>query len=208
LRRNNHLTLRSTVSVTMSTPGFWKPAPTATSSLQGQLREESRNDEDWAPVFSRSSASAPLAQQMLLLPIYKHRRQIIYALEDYGVVIVVGETGSGKSTQIPQYLVESGWAENDFQIVCTQPRRIAAITLAQRVAEEAGTDLGNGVGYSVRFDDQSSPNTQIKYVTDGMLLRWWCLLSIIPSSWSTNTFRGLIAMVRLIKIRRKRKIFR
>jgi ATP-dependent RNA helicase DDX35 len=198
----------------MSTPGFWKPAPTATSSLQGQLREESRNDEDWAPVFSKSGA--PLAQQRLLLPIYKHRRQIIYALEDFGVVIVVGETGSGKSTQIPQYLVESGWAENDFQIVCTQPRRIAAITLAQRVAEEAGTDLGNGVGYSVRFDDQSSPNTQIKYVTDGMLLREATVVDPLLSNYSvvmvdeahernlnSDAVLGLIK-----KIRRKRKDLR
>jgi ATP-dependent RNA helicase DDX35 len=198
----------------MSAPGFWKPAPTATSSLQGQLREESRNDEDWAPVFSKSRA--PLAQQRLLLPIYKHRRQIIYALEDYGIVIVVGETGSGKSTQIPQYLVESGWAENDFQIVCTQPRRIAAITLAQRVAEEAGTDLGNGVGYSVRFDDQSSPHTQIKYVTDGMLLREATVVDPLLSGYSvvmvdeahernlnSDAVLGLIK-----KIRRKRKDLR
>jgi ATP-dependent RNA helicase DDX35 len=198
----------------MSAPGFWKPAPTATSFLQGQLKEESRNDEDWAPVFSKSRA--PLAQQRLLLPIYKHRRQIIYALEDFGVVIVVGETGSGKSTQIPQYLVESGWAENDFQIVCTQPRRIAAITLAQRVAEEAGTDVGNSVGYSVRFDDQSSPNTQIKYVTDGMLLREATVVDPLLSNYSvvmvdeahernlnSDAVLGLIK-----KIRRKRKDLR
>lgn len=197
----------------MSAPGFWKPAP-ATSLLQNELREGPRNDEDWAPVFSKSRA--PLAQQRLLLPIYKHRRQIIYALEDFGVVIVVGETGSGKSTQIPQYLVESGWAENDFQIVCTQPRRIAAITLAQRVAEEAGTDLGNGVGYSVRFDDQSSPNTQIKYVTDGMLLREATVVDPLLSNYSvvmvdeahernlnSDAVLGLIK-----KIRRKRKDLR
>jgi ATP-dependent RNA helicase DDX35 len=68
--------------------------------------------------------------------------------------------------------VESGgWTGNDFQVVCTQPRRIAAVSLAQRVAEEAGTQVGNKVGYSVRFDDKSSANTQIKYVTDGLLLR-------------------------------------
>jgi ATP-dependent RNA helicase DDX35 len=151
-----------------------------------------------------------------LLPIYKHRRQIIYALEEHGVVIVVGETGSGKSTQIPQFLVESGWADNDFQIVCTQPRRIAAITLAQRVAEEAGTELGNAVGYSVRFDDQSSPNTQIKYVTDGMLLREATVVDPLLSNYSvvmvdeahernlnSDAVLGLIK-----KIRRKRKDLR
>ena len=78
---------------------------------------------------------------------------------------------AGKSTQVPQFLVEAGgWAANNFQIACTQPRRIATITLAQRVAEEAGTRLGDRVGYSVRFDNRSSDETQIKYLTDDQLL--------------------------------------
>lgn len=150
----------------MSAPGFWKPA-----NSSSQLRDDgSRNEESsWTPVYSKSHA--PLAQQRLLLPIYKHRRQILHAVEEYGITVVVGETGSGKSTQIPQYLAEAGWADNGFMICCTQPRRIAATTLAGRVAQETGTATGDRVGYAVRFDQVLSPNTQIKYCTDGILLR-------------------------------------
>ena len=149
----------------MTDGGFWKPAPVV------GLRDEARNEEDTcALVFSKSRA--PLAQQRMLLPIYKHKKQILYAVENFAVTVIVGETGCGKSTQIPQYLVESGgWAENDFQVVCTQPRRIAAVSLAQRVAEEVGTQVGASVGYSVRFDDKSSAAGKIKFVTDGLLLR-------------------------------------
>jgi len=160
----------------MAASGFWKPAASNAphSSLSALRDDDSRNDKDSisACSFPRKNGY-PLQQQRMLLPIYKHRRQISYAVEYHGVVVVVGETGSGKSTQIPQYLVQAGWADHDFQIVVTQPRRIAAITLADRVAEEMGTETGQKVGYSVRFDDRcsSSSITQIKYCTDGMLLR-------------------------------------
>ncbi|KIY98086.1 RNA helicase [Monoraphidium neglectum] len=109
------------------------------------------------------------------------------------VLIVVGETGSGKTTQIPQFLLQSGLADisgggggkggwrggrdggGGGMIACTQPRRVAAVTVARRVAEEMGVQLGQKVGYSIRFDDCTSPSTRIKYMTDGMLLRE-CLL--------------------------------
>ena len=137
---------------------FWKPAP-----AEAFLRDEgARNEQDVAsmPFYPRSRT--PLMHQRMLLPIYKHKRQILYAVENYGVVVLIGETGSGKSTQIPQYLMEGGWTNNDFAIVCTQPRRIAATSLATRVAQEAGCRLGDKVGYTVRFDDKSSPQTQVK----------------------------------------------
>eukprot|EP00536_Pseudo-nitzschia_multiseries_P008777 jgi/Psemu1/241501/estExt_Genewise1.C_2300002 len=122
----------------------------------------------------------------MLLPIYKHKRQILYSVEKFGVVVIVGETACGKSTQIPHYLMSNGWCDNGFQIVCTQPRRIAAQTLAARVAKEVGRgDLGHTVGYTVRFDDRTSEATKIIYVTDGILLREATLSDPLLSRYST-----------------------
>lgn len=105
------------------------------------------------------------------LPIYHFREQIIQAVQDHQVLIIVGETGSGKTTQIPQYLHEAGYTKNDMKIGCTQPRRVAAMSVASRVAEEMGVKLGNEVGYAIRFEDNTSDKTIVKYMTDGMLLR-------------------------------------
>ena len=142
---------------------FWKPAPPSSITQQNLLRDNGvRNEQDVAAASLYPRRRGPLMHQRMLLPIYKHKRQILYAVEQYGVVVIVGETGSGKSTQIPQYLVEGGWTGHDFTVVCTQPRRIAATSLATRVAQEMGCKLGDTVGYTVRFDDQSSPQTQVK----------------------------------------------
>lgn len=112
-----------------------------------------------------------MAAQRCNLPIYMFREQILYALENFDTLILVGETGSGKSTQIPQYLHESGWTVGGRCVVCTQPRRIAVTSVSARVAEEVGTQLGDKVGYAIRFDNCVSPSTAIKYCTDGVLLR-------------------------------------
>ncbi|KAF8249516.1 P-loop containing nucleoside triphosphate hydrolase protein [Wilcoxina mikolae CBS 423.85] len=106
-----------------------------------------------------------------MLPIYQWRQQFLDALEDHQVLIIVGETGSGKTTQLPQYLHEAGYTKNGLKVGCTQPRRVAAMSVAARVAEEMGVKLGNEVGYSIRFEDQTSDKTVLKYMTDGMLLR-------------------------------------
>lgn len=152
--------------------GFWKPAS-----------HDNSTSNTAASVFNFSSA--PLAQQRLLLPIHKHKRQILYSVERFGVVVIVGETACGKSTQIPHYLMSNGWCDNGFQIVCTQPRRIAAQTLAARVAKEVGQgDLGATVGYTVRFDDRTSETTKIIYVTDGILLREATLSDPLLSRYS------------------------
>ena len=87
------------------------------------------------------------------------------------VLIVEGETGSGKTTQIPQYLHEAGYTRDKKKVGCTQPRRVAAMSVAARVATEMGVKLGNEVGYSIRFEDCTSERTVLKYMTDGMLLR-------------------------------------
>lgn len=193
---------------------FWKPAPVS-HGRQQVLRDEASQHETPAAPFNFSHA--PLAQQRLLLPIYKHKRQILYALQHYHVVVIVGETGSGKSTQIPQYLYENGWSDKGFQVVCTQPRRIAAQTLAQRVAQEVGTPLGQKVGYTVRFDNQSSDTmTRIKYVTDGMLLREATLTDPLLSRYSVimvdeaheRTLNSDALLGILKKIHRKRKDLR
>jgi pre-mRNA-splicing factor ATP-dependent RNA helicase DHX16 len=94
---------------------------------------------------------------------------LIQAVRDHQVLIIVGETGSGKTTQIPQYLY--GYCRDGMKIGCTQPRRVAAMSVAARVAQEMDTKLGNKVGYSIRFEDCTSERTRIKYMTDGMLLR-------------------------------------
>lgn len=105
------------------------------------------------------------------LPIYQYREDLIKAVEDHQVVVIVGETGSGKTTQIPQYMWEAGFAKKTQKIGCTQPRRVAAMSVATRVADEAGIKLGHEVGYSIRFEDCTSDKTVVKYMTDGMLLR-------------------------------------
>ena len=105
------------------------------------------------------------------LPVYKYREQFLEAVKEHQVIIVVGETGSGKTTQLPQYLVEAGYCKGGKKVGCTQPRRVAAMSVAARVSEEMGTKLGLDVGYSIRFEDCTSERTILKYMTDGMLLR-------------------------------------
>ncbi|XP_066491186.1 probable ATP-dependent RNA helicase DHX40 isoform X2 [Tiliqua scincoides] len=104
------------------------------------------------------------------LPIHRYRRKLIEAIQAKSFVIVTGETGSGKTTQLPKYLFEEGFAKHGM-IGVTQPRRVAAMSVAQRVAEEMNCPLGSIVGYQVRFDDCISEDTSIKYMTDGCLLR-------------------------------------
>lgn len=105
------------------------------------------------------------------LPIYTFKEELLNAISNYQILIIVGETGSGKTTQIPQYLHEAGYTKNNQKIGCTQPRRVAAMSVAARVAQEMGVKMGNEVGYSIRFEDCTSDKTIIKYMTDGMLLR-------------------------------------
>ncbi|CAK7209119.1 hypothetical protein SBRCBS47491_000329 [Sporothrix bragantina] len=106
-----------------------------------------------------------------LLPIAKHRESLLYLIDTFPVVIVVGQTGSGKTTQIPQFLEQAGWCADGKVIAITQPRRVAATTVAVRVAEEYGCEIGKEVGYSIRFEDVTSSATRIKFMTDGLLIR-------------------------------------
>ncbi|KAI6197168.1 hypothetical protein M3Y94_01192300 [Aphelenchoides besseyi] len=123
-----------------------------------------------------------IKEQRESLPIYALREPLIQAIDDNQVLVVIGETGSGKTTQMTQYLVEAGFARRG-RIGCTQPRRVAAMSVAKRVSEEFGCGLGQEVGYTIRFEDVTSPDTIIKYMTDGMLLRE-CLIDSDLSSYS------------------------
>lgn len=111
-----------------------------------------------------------IQEQRQSLPIYKLKKELIQAVHDNQVLVVIGETGSGKTTQVTQYLAEAGYTTRG-KIGCTQPRRVAAMSVAKRVAEEFGCRLGEEVGYAIRFEDCTGPETVIKYMTDGMLLR-------------------------------------
>uniref|UniRef100_A0A5F8GDQ9 ATP-dependent RNA helicase DHX8 n=1 Tax=Monodelphis domestica TaxID=13616 RepID=A0A5F8GDQ9_MONDO len=111
-----------------------------------------------------------IIEQRESLPIFKLKEQLVQAVHDNQILIVIGETGSGKTTQITQYLAEAGYTSRG-KIGCTQPRRVAAMSVAKRVSEEFGCCLGQEVGYTIRFEDCTSPETVIKYMTDGMLLR-------------------------------------
>lgn len=103
------------------------------------------------------------------LPIREVRSQFVQALASHQVIVVAASTGCGKTTQLPQFLMTSGIPGGG--IACTQPRRIAAIAAAYRVAEECGTQIGDEVGYRVRFDNQTSRNTKLTFMTAGILLR-------------------------------------
>ncbi|GMI14639.1 hypothetical protein TrLO_g7168 [Triparma laevis f. longispina] len=137
-------------------------------------QDQSNSSSDFAKTKS-------IKQQREYLPVYTVRDDLLNIIRENNVVIIVGETGSGKTTQLTQYLMEDGIT--DFGMVgCTQPRRVAAMSVAKRVSEEVAAgvpnakqgeseELGGTVGYAIRFEDQTSEQTKIKYMTDGVLLR-------------------------------------
>ncbi|MEV0202597.1 ATP-dependent RNA helicase HrpA [Nonomuraea sp. NPDC050691] len=119
--------------------------------------------------LARRREAVPAVTYPEALPVSQRRDDILAAIRDHQVVIIAGETGSGKTTQIPKICLELGRGVRGL-IGHTQPRRIAARTVAERVAEELGTELGQVVGYKVRFTDQGSDRTLVKLMTDGILL--------------------------------------
>lgn len=152
----------------MSQIRFWRPG---SSAPQQQILQERQEPSS---VVYNSYADLSLENQRKRLPIFNYRNHILYLLENHRTLIIVGETGSGKSTQIPQYIIESGWVDSQMKqrIAITEPRRVAAVSLASRVAEERLSVLGEDVGYAIRFDEcLNHETTVIKFITDGVLLR-------------------------------------
>ncbi|KAM5331424.1 ATP-dependent RNA helicase DHX29 [Glossophaga mutica] len=147
---------------------------------------ESERAEDLEPVRTlfRQLQSTPKYQRLLQerrrLPVFQHRDAIVHALKRHRVVVVAGDTGSGKSTQVPHFLLEdlllTGPRAGKCSIVCTQPRRISAVSLATRVCEELGCDSGPGgrdslCGYQIRMESRAGESTRLLYCTTGVLLR-------------------------------------
>ncbi|TFK76614.1 P-loop containing nucleoside triphosphate hydrolase protein [Pluteus cervinus] len=149
-------------------------APTAPA--QGGEKENYKGDSKFASHLKASTSvssfakSRTLKEQREYLPAFACREELMKILRENQVVIVVGETGSGKTTQLAQYLYEDGYCVHGM-IGCTQPRRVAAMSVAKRVSEEMECKLGSTVGYAIRFEDCTSAETRIKYMTDGVLLR-------------------------------------
>ncbi|XP_055930995.1 pre-mRNA-splicing factor ATP-dependent RNA helicase PRP16-like [Argiope bruennichi] len=132
-----------------------------------KFAEHMKNASEGTSEFSRKKS---ILQQRQFLPVFAVRQELLNVIRDNSVIIIVGETGSGKTTQLTQYLHEDGYSKYGM-IGCTQPRRVAAMSVAKRVSDEMNVQLGEEVGYAIRFEDCTSEKTIIKYMTDGILLR-------------------------------------
>eukprot|EP00854_Cymbomonas_tetramitiformis_P018602 gene18602-22213_t len=133
------------------------------SRFAEHMKEESVAVSDFAKTKT-------MQEQRQYLPIYDIHEELMSIIREFNVVVVVGETGSGKTTQMTQYMHEAGYTTYGM-VGCTQPRRVAAMSVAKRVSEEMDCELGGKVGYAIRFEDCTGPETIIKYMTDGVLLR-------------------------------------
>eukprot|EP00252_Welwitschia_mirabilis_P020288 TRINITY_DN4939_c0_g2_i1.p1 TRINITY_DN4939_c0_g2~~TRINITY_DN4939_c0_g2_i1.p1 ORF type:complete len:1316 (-),score=327.22 TRINITY_DN4939_c0_g2_i1:168-4115(-) len=186
--------IREKQSANKSRQRFWELAGSKLGNILGVEKTEEQIDPDKADVgpegevdfkeaakfsthlkekneaVSEFAKNKSIFEQRQSLPIFKIRDELLQVVRENQVVVVVGETGSGKTTQLTQYLHEEGYTAYGM-IGCTQPRRVAAMSVAKRVSEEMETELGDKVGYAIRFEDVTGPNTLVKYMTDGVLLR-------------------------------------
>uniref|UniRef100_A0A1A9VNH9 RNA helicase n=1 Tax=Glossina austeni TaxID=7395 RepID=A0A1A9VNH9_GLOAU len=148
---------------------FDKETDTTDYRRDQKFADHMRN-QDSSVGKSEFSRKKSIAEQRRYLPVFAARQELLNIIRENSVIIIVGETGSGKTTQLTQYLHEDKYS-NFGMIGCTQPRRVAAMSVAKRVSDEMGTRLGEEVGYAIRFEDCTSEKTVIKYMTDGILLR-------------------------------------
>lgn len=147
-------------------PDDQAPAEVKAEKSDNKFSEHMKKN-DGASNFSQTKS---IREQREFLPAFAVREDLMRVIRDNQVIIVVGETGSGKTTQLTQFLYEDGYGQLGM-IGCTQPRRVAAMSVAKRVSEEMEVKLGGTVGYAIRFEDCTSKDTVIKYMTDGVLLR-------------------------------------
>ncbi|XP_056396581.1 pre-mRNA-splicing factor ATP-dependent RNA helicase DHX16 [Hyla sarda] len=138
------------------------------TQIKGTVEKEDENTKQLSELEKQKLSIQEVRRS---LPVFPYRSDLLQAIANHQVLIIEGETGSGKTTQIPQYLHEEGYTSKGMKVGCTQPRRVAAMSVASRVAQEMAVKLGNEVGYSIRFEDCTSERTVLKYMTDGMLLR-------------------------------------
>lgn len=150
-------------------------------SSSNAIAETGNKDEP--PVSEKEPETADysfetIQQQRRALPAFQVRDDLLKIIAENQIIVVIGETGSGKTTQITQFLAEEGYTKSLHKdgsrrlVACTQPRRVAAMSVAKRVSEEMGVKLGEDVGYTIRFEDKTSHRkTRIKYMTEGILLR-------------------------------------
>ncbi|XP_018416161.1 PREDICTED: putative pre-mRNA-splicing factor ATP-dependent RNA helicase DHX16 isoform X1 [Nanorana parkeri] len=138
------------------------------TQMKGTVEKE---DEEAKALSELEKKKLSMQEVRRSLPVFPYREDLLKAIAEHQILIIEGETGSGKTTQIPQYLHEEGYTRNGMKVGCTQPRRVAAMSVAARVSQEMSVKLGNEVGYSIRFEDCTSERTVLKYMTDGMLLR-------------------------------------
>ncbi|KAK7064818.1 Pre-mRNA-splicing factor ATP-dependent RNA helicase PRP16 [Favolaschia claudopus] len=140
------------------------------------VTEDYKGDSKFATHLKTSAGVSAFAKNRTLkeqrefLPAFASRQELMKVIRENQVIVVVGETGSGKTTQLAQFLYEDGYCQHGL-VGCTQPRRVAAMSVAKRVSEEMECKLGSTVGYAIRFEDCTSADTKIKYMTDGVLLR-------------------------------------
>jgi ATP-dependent RNA helicase DHX57 len=138
------------------------------------VKRDSRVDDEMLQRWQKTKQSGSLSRAREALPAFQLRDELRKVLKESRVVVVGGDTGSGKTTQIPQYVWEYFCEEKKASlcnIVCTQPRRLAATAVALRVAEERDENIGDSVGYSIRLENRIGPNTRLLYCTTGILLR-------------------------------------
>uniref|UniRef100_A0A7S0UT96 RNA helicase n=1 Tax=Polytomella parva TaxID=51329 RepID=A0A7S0UT96_9CHLO len=135
--------------------------------------EDGRSERKLNPYTGRTYSNKyyDILEKRKSLPVWQARDEFIELVNNNQVTILVGETGSGKTTQIAQFISDAGYTRDGKLVACTQPRRVAAMSVAKRVADEMDVVLGEEVGYSIRFEECAGPKTLVKFLTDGMLLR-------------------------------------